>query len=125
MNKTQAISRLSKMLGKQFAYRVDPKAPDEEMRQQIREAYKVAKAQADLAVATRKARYEELLKGDVLYQELKARASEAEKMAERAGAGLHRYRVTVGLDHGWAFSVKAEGDNWEEVVEKFCSKEPQ
>lgn len=33
-------------------------------------------------------------------------------------AGLYRHRVTVGVSQYGFFSVKAEGDNWDEVVAK-------
>lgn len=118
MNQTQALSKLRKVIGPKLGYRVDPKAPDAEQREAIRAAWKAAKQDADAAVAARKARYEELLAGDALYQDLKAKAKAAEEAANKAAAGMYRHRITVGVSNAMFFSVRAEGDNWDDVVAK-------
>lgn len=117
MNQAQAVAQLRKALGSKFAYRLDPKAPTAEEREDIRAAWQAAKAVADEAVAARKARHEELM-ADPLYRELAAKAKAAQDAADKARSGLYRHRVTVGTVSSMFFSVKAEGDNWAEVVSK-------
>lgn len=115
MNQTQAIAKLRKTLGEKFAYRVDKSAPNAEQRDAIRVRYEAAKRIAEEADAKRKARYLELLQ-DPVYVQLKKAAEDTKAAAEKASVGLHQRRITVGIDLGLFFSVKAEGDNWAEVV---------
>ena len=123
MNRAQAITRLGKIIGKNFAYRVDNKAPVCEQRQTMLEAWKAATAELQQAIEARAARKRELLRSDAEYQRLKAEHKLALEKRDKASHGLHNYRITVGRDGGMFFSVVATGDNWAEVVEKVCNKE--
>lgn len=122
MNQAEAIAKLGKLLGPKFGYRVDKHAPacDEERDRQRAERIK-AKRAAESAVAARKARCDELLAADPLYQRLKAEAVAATKAAETAGEGAYRYRITVGRTSSLFFGVEAQGDNWADVVERVIS----
>ena len=122
MNQSQAIAKLRKIIGAGFAYRIDPDAPAAEQRDEIRRAWRDAKELERKATAARQARYLELLKTDAEYQRLCAEVKKAEAAASKAGAGMNRHRVMVGRDMGFAFSVFAEGDNWDEVVAKASEK---
>lgn len=124
MNQKQALEKLRKVIGPKLGYRINKNAPDAEKREEIRAAWTEAKRVADAAVAARKARYEALL-ADALYQELKAKAAAAEKVAEVAKVGLYAKRITVGRIGGMFFSVVAEGDNWAEVVAKATEGAPK
>lgn len=121
MNQTQAIAKLRKLLGSKLGYRIDKDAPDAEQREKIREAWQAAKQIADAAEAARDARYKELLQ-DARYQELKAAAIDTKKAAEMARSGMYRKRITVGRVTGPFFSIDADGDNWDEVVETVANK---
>lgn len=118
MNQKQAIAKLSKLIGPTFGYRVDPKAPDAEQREALHAAWAEAKARRDAAAEVRDARRAEVLRADAEYQRLKGEAAAAEAALERAGAGRWHYRVSVGRCSKLFFSVVAEGDNWQEVVDK-------
>ncbi len=120
MNQTQAITKLRKVIGKTFGYRVDKSAPTAEERAAMRVVFDEAKRVADEAEAARVARFNEVLRSDALYQELKAKAKAASAAKEKADSGLYRRRITVGSVGSIFFTVRAEGDNWTEVVEKVC-----
>jgi hypothetical protein len=118
MERVIAIKRLGKMLGKSLGYRIDPKAPAVEERE-------AAKAQLPALIAERKAadeavesRRKELL-ADPQYQELKAAAKAASDKANRVSyTAHHHYKITVGTSNNMFFLVRAQGDSWEEVIEK-------
>lgn len=117
MNQSQAIAKLKAALGRGFAYRLDPKAPKPAQRQdaadKLRAALLCKKSAADAA----KARYEELLK-DPKYVKLRAEADALSKECDKLAATTRHYPITVGVNNGMWFSIKAEGDNWQEVVDK-------
>lgn len=121
MNQSQAITKLRAVLGKNFAYRVDNKAPSAEQREQARDVWKRAKAASEAAAAARDARRAELL-ADPVYQGLMVDAKAAAEFADKARGHANRNRITVGRDGGWCFSVEAEGDTWADVVDKVCNK---
>lgn len=121
MNQTQAINKLRKSLGDKLAWRIDKGAPDADEREAFHAEWKAAKEAADQAAKALQARMDELL-SDPLYRELKAKAKQAQTAAETASYKSRQYRITVGLDQGYCFSVRAEGDNWADVVAKVEAK---
>lgn len=118
MNKSEALAKLSKLLGPNTGYRVDPKAPRAADRETIRANAKVARVASDAADAALRARRAELLAADPTYQRLKAEAAALSAASDEARGGLHRHRVTVGRSSGMFFHIKAQGDTWAEVVAK-------
>lgn len=120
MNKTTAIRKLKALLGKQFAYRENPKAPTADEREEKRDQLRIVVPQHAAAREAQTARMEALLKGDAEYQRLKA---ETKRLAERKDAlsrGLYSHRIDVGtVSNGplALFHIKFSGDNWQEVVD--------
>jgi hypothetical protein len=103
------LSKLKKLLGANFRYRLDPKAATQEERDEARE-----KARDDYRNA--------LLQGDQKHQELVAAAKDAKERAGRLIARSRSYKITAGtVDQAGSFgffSVRAEGDTWAQIVEK-------
>jgi len=124
MNQTQALAKLRKVLGADMAYRTNPKALNAEQRDAARVVWQEARAIAEAAEAARVARLNALLAGDAEYQALKAQAAATKKTADNARAGLYSYRITVGVRNAMFFSIRAEGDNWDEVVTKITKGKP-
>ena len=117
MNQTQALAKLRKALGPKLGYRVDPKAPDADRLREYLAARSAAKAEAEAATTDRNARCEAILAGDAEYQLLTTAAQAASDRLKKLPSA-HRYPITVGVDGGGFFIVRAEGDNWDEVVSK-------
>jgi hypothetical protein len=123
MNKLVAVKKLHKILGKGFGYRENPKAGTKEDREKAKAELKIASAERQRLNEALNARSREILKGDAEYQSLLAAYREAGKRTSALSAKAHSYRVTVGntsnVGAGFGFFlVKAEGDNWAEVLEK-------
>ena len=124
MNRTQAIAKLRPILGKKIAWREDDRALVGEAREAAELKRLEAAAASEAARAARRAHYEALLAGDAEYQRLKAEAEAAETAAKQAAGFAYRHRITVGTIDSvlGAFWVKAEGDNWQEVVDILTKK---
>ena len=118
MNKTQALRVLRKQLGKDFGYREDYNALLSEERAKARTAYLLARTNRDTAQAAAHARRVELLDNDEEYQRLARKAASIGRQCEQLRRAHIARRITVGLSHSLFFEVKAEGDNWLEVVDK-------
>lgn len=119
MERSVALKRLGKILGKDFGWRVNPKAPTPEEREAIRADLRAAFTEKERLKALRDARYQELLKGDAEYQKLRSDHAEAHKKWGSMESTLHAYKITVGNSvAGLFFSIKAQGDSWEEIFEK-------
>jgi len=123
MNRASAIRQIGKLLGSSFRYRINDKAPTPEERVAAKtEMTAVAKIVADLK-AKKEARYEEILKEDAEYQQLYS-AWKAERDRHcRLQSMQYSYRITVGKVSSLFFHVMAEGDTWDEVVEKLTKKQ--
>lgn len=121
MNKTQALSKLRTIIGAKLGYRVDDTAPDEEGRERRRAAYREADIAARAAREAAEARRQSLLAGDAEYQTLRAAAIKAAAYKE-ALPSSHHYRITVGRSESIFFSIKAQGDTWDDVVSQLCKQ---
>lgn len=118
MERVVAMKKLGKMLGKSFGYRVDPKAPTAEERAaalQRLPALSAARQEAEKAMTDRKAA---VLAADQEYQALVAAFRAAREAQGNAGSTARHFKITVGNSNGMFFHVKAEGDSWEDVIEK-------
>lgn len=123
MEKSVAVRKLHKILGKGFAYRVNPKAGTREDREKAKAELKAANAARDKAREALEQRRLELITADQEYQDRLAAKQAAEAVVRRLHGIQCGYRVTVGtVDKtvpGFSmFVVKAEGDNWQEVFDK-------
>lgn len=118
MEKSVAVRKLHKILGKGFGYRVDPKALKREGREKAQEELKAALAERNKARDDLEARRLEILASDQEYQKRLAAKKAAQARVDALSARAHRQPITVGVSNSMFFLVKAEGDNWQEVLEK-------
>jgi hypothetical protein len=126
MDRSIAIRKLHKIIGKGFGYRENTKAGTREDREKAKAALKVASAERQRLNEALEARKRLLLSGDEEYQKTLAAYREAGKRTSALSAKSHSYRVTVGTSQDVGglgfFMVKAEGDSWQEVLEKVQGK---
>jgi hypothetical protein len=125
MERKVAINKLGKLLGKKLGYRVDDKAPSPEERAEAASALAPAIEERNKLKEQRDARYKEILAADAEYQSLAAAAREAGKKVEELSSITRWYKITVGTSEGMFFLHKAEGDTWEEIIDKLTAKEKQ
>lgn len=117
MKVATAQKKLLKLLGDRAAYRVDRRAPSKDEREAARARGPELRAAAKAAQEAMEARRREILK-DPEYLRLRAEYEAAEKASKDNGAITRWYPITVGLNRGLFFEVKADGDTWAEVFEK-------
>jgi multidrug efflux pump subunit AcrA (membrane-fusion protein) len=123
MERAVAVKKLAKILGKTLGYRVDVKAPDAEQRAAAQAQLAEAQALRDKAKQQRDERYKAILAADQEYQDLVALHKGAQKVAEQLSyKAHHHYKFTVGTSNGMFFHVRAQGDSWEEVIDKLTTE---
>ena len=122
MERAVAIKKLGKMLGKSFGYRVDPKAPSSEERDQATTEARSLSAEFKTAEEAEAARRRALLEGDTEYQRLRAETKRLRDAKDGAWSKSRHYKITVGTTSSIFFHVRAEGDSWEEVIEKVSAE---
>lgn len=118
MRRQDALNKIRRILGDHMGYRVDPKAPDADERAEALALTRELRPLVEAAEKARRARLEELLRNDETFQRLKAEHEALKERRELASSKLHHYRFTVGISGDLFFTVKAQGDSWEEVIEK-------
>lgn len=120
MERTVALKKLEKLLGKNLGWRINPKAPTQDERAAAKAAVpSVIEARKSLE-AQRDARREAVLAADEEYQTLLSAAKAAMENAKQILSTTRRYRITVGTLESGFFLVKAEGDSWEDVIAKLA-----
>lgn len=120
MNRTQALTKIAKLLGVKLdaiGYREYPKAPLREEREVLRGVWRAAKDVHTAATEARDSRRAEILARDDVYQRLKREAVAAEKAAEVARGSIYHHRVEVSRLKGIFNEGVADADNWAEAVE--------
>jgi hypothetical protein len=126
MEKSVAVKKLHKILGKGFGYRENPKAGTKGEREKAQAELKIASAERQRLSEAMDARKRAILAGDEEYQKALAAYRESGKRTSALSAKVHSHRITVGTvsDAGGFgfFHVKAQGDNWEEVLEKVMGR---
>lgn len=122
MQRTEAIKKLGKLLGKSLGYRVDTQAPTKDERTAAYEQFKAAAKERKTLEEKRNARRQEILAADAEYQALVAAHKEAKEHADKLGAVSRQYKFTVGTNSGMFFHVRAQGDTWEEIIDKVEAK---
>lgn len=118
MERSVAIKKLGKLLGKSLGYRVDSKAPTKEQREAAKAELTVAIAERNGVKEKRDARYNTILEADAEYQTLRAEYKTASERVNALSSITRHYKITVGLTSSMFFHVRAEGDTWEEVIAK-------
>lgn len=121
MNFEQASRALRKLYGKRWGYRYDESAPKAEEREEIGAALPGLAAALELARKAREARKAELLK-DPEYVRLREAVELADKAHSKALSRWHQWRVVVGKSTGIFFEVTAQGDNWQDAIDKARAK---
>jgi hypothetical protein len=122
MERIVAVQKLGKILGKSMGYRIDPKAPSPEERTAAQlELPAAVKLQIKIK-AQRDERYRAILAADVEYQELQTAYATARNDVARRSSITRHYKITVGISSSMFFHIKAEGDSWEEVIDKLQAK---
>ena len=118
MERAVALKKLRKLLGDQVGYRFNDKAPTRDERD-------IAKAELPGAIIERNkikdqrdARYSAILAADADYQRLKTEYDVAREHVHRLADATTQQKITVGISNSMFFHVKAEGDSWEEIIDK-------
>jgi hypothetical protein len=122
MERAVALKKLGNLLGKKLGYRVDPRAPGRDEREAAKAQLPAAYEKRNKLRDEKEARLTAILAGDAEYQRLKAEFAAAQKTVEQLGSIIRHHKITVGTSEGLFFVVKAEGDNWEEVIEQLQPK---
>jgi len=124
MERSVAIKKLGKLLGKSLGYRVDPSAPTSEGREEIKRQLPTMNFAKQQAEQIMRERQEAILAGDAKYQELVAIYKDAKKRAADAFSVANHFKVTVGRTTEFGFfHIEAQGDSWEDVIETLERKQ--
>lgn len=123
MERSVAIKKLGQLLGKSLGYRVDPKAPNQDDRDEARAKLPDSTAKRKALSEQMEARRTEILRADAEYQQLKAAHAEAKKCSDELFGITCHYRFTVGTSNSMFFTVRAQGDSWEQVIDKLTEKQ--
>ena len=118
MDRTTALKKLERLLGKQLAWRINPKAPTPEEREAAKAEFPAAAAERKRLTELREVRYKAILEADAEYQSLRTQERVARDRSEKLSSIIFCRKITVGLNNGLFFHVKADGDSWEEVIGK-------
>jgi hypothetical protein len=121
MERALAVKKLGKLLGKSLGYRVNDGAPTTEDREAAKLDLPAALEARDKLKQQRDARYQQILAADSEYQALRAAHKVAQEQVDKLHSMMRHYKFTVGTSNGMFFHVKAEGDSWEDVIEKVRS----
>lgn len=122
MERAVALKKLTKLLGKSLSYRVDAKAPSRDEREAARLELPAAVQERNNLRERMDARRKAILEGDAEYQALQTSFAAARDRAEKISSITRHYKFTVGTSNGMFFMHSAEGDSWEEVIEKVAAK---
>jgi len=121
MERSVAIKKLGKLLGKSLGYRVDSGAPAADERAEAKLQLSALQAAEKLAEDAMRARREAVLAADREYQALVVAHRGARDTRHKASALVSRFRITVGTTSDLFFHVKAQGDSWEDVIAKLTA----
>ncbi len=122
MERSAALKKLGKILGKKLGYRIDPKAPTPDERELAKSELSPACEERNKLKEQRDARHKAILAADTEYQSLHAAYRAASERADKLSSITRRRKITVGTSEGMFFVVKAEGDSWEEIIEKLTER---
>ena len=122
MERSVAIRKLGKLLGKHFGYRVERDAPDAEERAAARQQLPALQAAEKQAAAAMEARREAVLAADREYQAMVAEHKAARDRRHKVSVVTGRYRITVGTTSDLFFHVRAQGDSWEDVITQLAKR---
>jgi nucleoid-associated protein YgaU len=122
MTPAEGKKRVHKLLGTRAMWRDSGRTTSPEQRERAQNEQRQARAAVTQAKDAMNARLAELQK-DPEYVRLVAAYKEAYRAERESGKG-GGYRLMAGVDMGIACEVKAEGDNWAELVRALESRAP-
>lgn len=123
MERSIANKKLRRLLGKSLAYRIDPNAPTREGRDGAKAELRAATAKHGSVNKQLLARRSAILGADAEYQRLTADYAETRNRVAKLNSITASYKIKVGLSDGFFFTVRAEGDSWEQVIEQLTTKQ--
>ena len=115
MTRDEGVKRIKKLLGARCMITDNGRKTSPEGRVEYKARLKAAQAVVVEAEAKMKQRREEILK-DTRYCALVDEWKEARKALGEVNVVGGGYRLMAGKDSGFACEVRAEADNWEELV---------
>jgi len=118
MERSVAIKKLSKLLGKDLSWQVNDKAPTREERAAAKAKLPTALEERKKLEARREERRKAILAADAEWQALHAAYEIASERTGKLSSITRSYKITVGTSDGPFFCVEAEGDSWEEIIDK-------
>jgi hypothetical protein len=118
-----AIKKLKKLLGKSFTCDINPNAPTREERDKAEVELRAANAAQGSLGAQAEARRRAILGADAEYQRLTADYVEARSRSAELSSITFSYKIRVRSSNGLFSSVLAEGDSWEQVIDKLTKKQ--
>jgi hypothetical protein len=116
MKMTTAIAELRKLLGPKAAIRDHRRPSSPEQRDAAAAARRAAKEKRDAALAAVEARKEAILSADAEYQRLRQEFQEARVAHERLPRP--EYRFECGVASALFFTIKAEADNLQDLIDQ-------
>jgi len=122
MERAVAIKKLSKLLGKKLGWRINTKAPTQEEKAAAAAELPAAVDERRRLKEQKDERYRTIIAADAEYQRLFAEHRAASDRTDRLSSITRCHKITVGVSESMFFLVKAEGDSWEEVIEKVSRK---
>lgn len=122
MERSVALTKIRKILGPKFNYRVDPRAPNKDEKETRKTELAIWNEKRQVLERAANARRHELLQADAKYQELQSAYLNAREKADKLRGSLHHDKISVGQENGMFNFIKASGDSWEEVIAKLQSK---
>ena len=120
MERAVAIKKLGKLLGNKLGYRVNDKAPTQDERDAARAELTPAIEERNALQQRRDERRKAILAADAEYQSLCADSRAASERVDKLSSITRHYKFTVGTCNGMFFTVRAEGDTWEEIIAKLA-----
>jgi methyl coenzyme M reductase subunit C-like uncharacterized protein (methanogenesis marker protein 7) len=122
MERNAALKIIQKLMGnpKGFGYRVDSKALDAEHRAAAKVELEILTAIQKDATDRMEERKRHLLQ-DPTYVELVEKAKAVRKHVDEVRGEVYARKITVGISNSLWFSVKADGDSWEEIIKKLSA----
>lgn len=122
MNRATAMKKLTKLLGKSVGYQIDPKAPSCEERDKAHAELPAARAKSVSLLKQLEARRSAILEADAEHRRLTADYKEVRERIGRLLSVTQKYKITVGVSNSLLFTIRAQGDSWEQVIEKLTEK---
>ncbi len=121
MERSVAVRKLGKILGKNVSWRVNPKAPDKEGREAARAKMAELLPRREALNQALAERRRIVLEADQEYQRVGREYREIRKRCDELHSVCLSYRFTVGTCSNMFFLIKAQGDSWEQIIDKLTT----